>query len=1450
MNKTTRTVFLKMLFLVSPIILGLTLYSVHLLFAASSPDAIGVRVVPNPKHFSAARWYREQGFKGSPQSMIVDGYEAIRDGRTVYIDVANVVEVAPINHKLTTGDQFFTNIFIISYNQDAEKATADIFGQILANWKFNSNIMNAGACNQTVSKSCIYGPSCVAPECPTCAADEYCVSSHDVSVRDTRRLADLNDLGELLSTYKANNGGLCPKLESGSYLPNKSVSTWPSWQETLGKALGQPLPFDPINRLGNCSNASKTGNQYTATAGVVWCLNNGATYTGHCGVLAWDYVISVPAPGDYDVTVETTNANSSPYGDLDNLTGLPPAHPTKIFHNMTISVDGVVVGTIQNAAVGPTRTPEKGKVVATGLTAGNHTVRVNWTNDYNDAPNGIDSNIRIHRVTLGKYYNSATCWDEKNRQFADPTPADANFDLPDGSRAYVYLSSPDGKNCGFFATMESGLVCNAAGVCTVGNNLGVPSPFTVSSTAIGTGNATNTPPVISCGNMVGIAKNAFTGFISASDQDGDVLMNWQVDPVTPNNWNTWQAVSNWQWQPGQTKLLLAGSTVPSQKKLLAAKAGDEGVYKVKVSVSDGQASTSQICSISINNSCHVDQINFDEGTMDGLVLDNNTNTASVNNTSVAGGDVLKVSGVMPTPYIWLAYSNFAGCTPGVDCDRVVKIRTADGYKKTKNGWDKNVWETRGQKITTTAVGSNPSRTAVNIENGDVWVANRGSNNIHKLDIDGNVLKSCITGGTPRGIAIEANGDVWIANSTDATIVKLSGDDTSCGIIKTINVGGLPYGLAIDSENNLWIANRGASTIQKVDTKTFALTSYALSEGEIYGITVDTNDNVWAGHPAAWAANDPNGGFYKLPKGGTVPILYKVGHSITGVSVDLKGSIWGSGYVDSVAVNIDQSGVVLRNNLPTGGSNPHGICGDSYGQIWSVNRMSNSARVFDLAGNIVTTTPVNPLTYVEPYTYSDMTGLNRAIVMRFGTWVSRVYDSGKADQYWGRLMWTQYQQSDKQSVEVFIKSGNSTTTLETAPWIKANLWNGTSGLRTGRYVQIKAKLRTNERNVTPVITNMQFTCDKIATCADGILEDGSTNASAFDHISFAEECDPNVTSPVLKCEHLKIKGLRNEDGSVIDCNQLGVGFNFTTNQINSLYAALCQNCGVACVGDPNFSKLSTGCYLDTNGNGKVDPLESDKGLYSCVDTGAGNYQVQCTQPAGWAGVAKDYCTAGNIAGLAAQTVDVVDITIAGSGSASDPYLYKTCDEYCRDWAIANNKRNMICVGVGFNDGAGTHDECVGSVHDMGGGNCQLLDNQAAVSCKNLIFHDSWGAGYGYTYGDYTGNNYTSESACIADSIKAEYHDLGYKPEFGTESGRVSWGGGVGAPTVLGMLYTKRPCLFLPSGSIIPDYSGTNINVLVDTWYRAYFNRTAGNDFCNEGTKLYNKYSTSCFCQEMP
>ncbi|MFA5109112.1 MAG: hypothetical protein WC458_01025 [Patescibacteria group bacterium] len=237
---------------------------------ADAADAIAVRVMPNPNHYSVSRWYESQGFKGSPQALIVDGYEAIRDGRTVYVNAANIDP---------TAKTIYTNIYLISYNQNPAPKTVDILGQIVSHWKFNDNLPESVSPTPTCSissLSCATSANCAADQIcvvsgsaagscalktpknclvdTDCPADFFCDSVKSRITRDIKRAGKLEDLKEALANFKNINKHY-PFLAAGTYLSGHSVSLWPSWSQSLLSELAAAQDsLDPINRLGYCQD--------------------------------------------------------------------------------------------------------------------------------------------------------------------------------------------------------------------------------------------------------------------------------------------------------------------------------------------------------------------------------------------------------------------------------------------------------------------------------------------------------------------------------------------------------------------------------------------------------------------------------------------------------------------------------------------------------------------------------------------------------------------------------------------------------------------------------------------------------------------------------------------------------------------------------------------------------------------------------------------------------------------------------------------------------------------------------------------------------------------------------------------------------------------------------------------------------------------------------------------
>lgn len=209
--------------------------------ARLSPDAIAIRVFDNSQNLTPRAWYSKNiGAQRSLQSLLVDGYDAVRDDRTVYVAAANI---GPCDGEASAVNCLKPIMVIISFNQNISNETIDIFGQILANWRFNQNINSQpGVCsNSAASLNCLSNQDC--------PSGQVCDSLKSKIIRDTKRLIDLSAIKNKLEQYRGAYQRY-PSLESGTYLANKTLSVWPSWQKTLAVKLGSALSIDPINKLG------------------------------------------------------------------------------------------------------------------------------------------------------------------------------------------------------------------------------------------------------------------------------------------------------------------------------------------------------------------------------------------------------------------------------------------------------------------------------------------------------------------------------------------------------------------------------------------------------------------------------------------------------------------------------------------------------------------------------------------------------------------------------------------------------------------------------------------------------------------------------------------------------------------------------------------------------------------------------------------------------------------------------------------------------------------------------------------------------------------------------------------------------------------------------------------------------------------------------------------------
>ncbi len=334
-------------------------------------------------------------------------------------------------------------------------------------------------------------------------------------------------------------------------------------------------------------------------------------------------------------------------------------------------------------------------------------------------------------------------------------------------------------------------------------------------------------------------------------------------------------------------------------------------------------------------------------------------------------------------------------------------------------------------------GSSPSRTSVGFD-GSVWVGNRGTHNITKLDRNGahvctvNLHAGC----APRAVALDKDENAWVgcmrwsSSEPEGWIYKIrhNRQTDSCEIID-MRAPGDPYQTS-------------------GDTRYWAFKGHA--PYGTYGFAIDRNGILWSS-PGTWGSGNsaiarvdtnkqPNqAGFYKKFKGASASTNHLgngrynspannmgtagIPHIFYGISIDFNGDIWlGNWSNQSASVGItkahyNETTDTLEYQIFPSFNNQHvshgrGTAVDAEGYVWiaysgthNVGKYGTDGTPIDLYGTNGNTSPtgvgvdgdgdiwVNHLngysvelqsdgTYIRriysgpsPYCYSDNTGFN-------------------------------------------------------------------------------------------------------------------------------------------------------------------------------------------------------------------------------------------------------------------------------------------------------------------------------------------------------------------------------------------------------------------------------------------------------------------------------------------
>lgn len=270
------------------------------------------------------------------------------------------------------------------------------------------------------------------------------------------------------------------------------------------------------------------------------------------------------------------------------------------------------------------------------------------------------------------------------------------------------------------------------------------------------------------------------------------------------------------------------------------------------------------------------------------------------------GEVITSLATAPFTPFGLAVDQFGNCWAGSNGNSVAQI------------------DPTGTVINTFPVGSFPQSVAFD-QAGFLWVVNRGSNTVMKLDQAGaQVLTVPLPAGTsPIGVVVDVLGQVWVSgfHASTSTVHTLTVLDQLGTVLNTFNFTAATPGFgfsfpAADITGNIWVANQAQSALLQVDQFGQVVTTTPITTGLPRGCAVDGTGHVWLANQG-FAGN-----CMKIDRAGTVVATFlPPSTSFTTVSIDGNGDPWVFGFSSGKAIKLWQVDAtpLVEVAVPSGGS---------------------------------------------------------------------------------------------------------------------------------------------------------------------------------------------------------------------------------------------------------------------------------------------------------------------------------------------------------------------------------------------------------------------------------------------------------------------------------------------------------------------------------------------------
>jgi streptogramin lyase len=488
----------------------------------------------------------------------------------------------------------------------------------------------------------------------------------------------------------------------------------------------------------------------------------------------------------------------------------------------------------------------------------------------------------------------------------------------------------------------------------------------------------------------------------------------------------------------------------------------------------------------------------EEGSIDGLV-DNPDGPGLI-----IGADVVNA------PYAWISH-NLEGAVSKIDlrdgrCAGKYKVgqwgNAADSPSRTTvdglgNAYIANRAYSRVGSVT--KIAGDPAR-CVDKDGDTVIETSSSCSNVRALNQDECVLwttpipaAGTCSDGSLRGIVVDfgdgsfPEGYVWVGSTCNNKFFKLRPDTGA--VIDQIQIDVPPYGAAIDSAGWVWSTRSGggdAGGIQAFNSVTKTKLPYIPKPGALcgigwgYGITIDLQDRIWI---TSWGNERRNDGkpcgYNQLTGSWITPPDSSIScGKFRGIAIDMTGDLWTSCWEDGTVWRIDPD--TGNHDIMYVGCGPLGIGADFFGKVWIANADCRRATRIDP----ITLTQERFTTGAETsYTYSDFTGVQRALRNPRGQWV-RIFErcDGTPMDKWNQISWSVTTPSNSK-VTIYGKSSDDLATITSAPQIVVanvpptepplDLQAVFSDARVylGRYVEVGVVLESSSDGLSPVFLDL-------------------------------------------------------------------------------------------------------------------------------------------------------------------------------------------------------------------------------------------------------------------------------------------------------------------------------------------------------------------------------------------